>query len=270
MNKKFLFSLVLICLMQTSFAQHTWTVAANETKPWTRWWWMGSAVDEAGIKEQLTQLSAAGFGGVEIVPIYGAIGFENRYIKYLSPKWMKMLDYTVSEAKARNMGVYISVGTGWPIGGSDVAIADAATKLIIQKYSLKANERLTDKVVVGDPRQKKYASLSALMMFKKLGISVLGVVENMSGHICSSCGNLDFVFGHEGGKKMAENFGLTLLGQLPLDRTICELSDLGQPHEIVKPNSDIAILYRDIARKVSAQLSLQPKAYNPIIPSLVN
>ena len=172
MNKKFLFSLVLICLMQTSFAQHTWAVAANETKPWTRWWWMGSAVDEAGIKEQLTQLSAAGFGGVEIVPIYGAIGFENRYIKYLSPKWMKMLDYTVSQAKARNMDVYISVGTGWPIGGSDVTIADAATKLIIQKYSLKANEKPGDKIVVDDPKQKKYAGLSALMMFKKNGQAV--------------------------------------------------------------------------------------------------
>src|SRR6185437_1453302 len=172
MNKKFLFSLVLICLMQTSFAQHTWAVAANETKPWTRWWWMGSAVDEAGIKEQLTQLSAAGFGGVEIVPIYGAIGFENRYVKYLSPKWMKMLDYTVSQAKARNMDVYISVGTGWPIGGSDVTIADAATKLIIQKYSLKANEKPGDKIVVDDPKQKKYASLSTLMMFKKNGQAV--------------------------------------------------------------------------------------------------
>ena len=172
MNKKFIFFLVLICLMQTSFAQHTWAVAANETKPWTRWWWMGSAVDEAGIKEQLTQLSAAGFGGVEIVPIYGAIGFENRYVKYLSPKWMKMLDYTVSQAKARNMDVYISVGTGWPIGGSDVTIADAATKLIIQKYSLKANEKPGDKIVVDDPKQKKYAGLSALMMFKKNGQAV--------------------------------------------------------------------------------------------------
>src|SRR5664279_204051 len=172
MNKKCLFSLLLICLLQSSFAQHTWTVAANETKPWTRWWWMGSAVDEAGINEQLTQLSDAGFGGVEIVPIYGAIGFENRYINYLSPKWMKMLDYTVSEAKARNMGVYISVGTGWPIGGSDVTIADAATKLITQQYFLKAHEKLNDKIVVNDPKQKKYSSLAALIMYKKNGDAV--------------------------------------------------------------------------------------------------
>ena len=172
MYKKCLFSVVLICLLQTSFAQHHWPVATNEIKPWTRWWWMGSAVDSQGIKKQLTQLSGAGFGGVEIVPIYGAIGFEKRYIKYLSPQWMKMLDYTVSEAKALNMGVYISVGTGWPIGGSDVTIDDAATKLITQKYFLKANQKLADKIVVNDAKQNKYASLAALMMFKKNGEAV--------------------------------------------------------------------------------------------------
>lgn len=142
---------------------------SEETKPWTRWWWMGSAVDEPGIKQQLMELSQAGFGGVEIVPIYGAKGFENSYIKYLSPEWMKMLDYTVSETKALNMGVYISVGTGWPIGGTDVTIADAATKLITQKYSLYAGKNFDGKIVVSDPKQKKYATLSALMLFKNNG-----------------------------------------------------------------------------------------------------
>ena len=172
MNKKCLFSILLICFLQTSFAQHREAVETNEIKPWTRWWWMGSAVDSQGIKNQLTQLAGVGFGGVEIVPIYGAIGFENKYIKYLSPQWMKMLDYTVSEAKALNMGVYISVGTGWPIGGTDVTIDDAATKLITQKYFLKAKKKLADKIVVNDVKQKKYASLSALMMFKKNGEAV--------------------------------------------------------------------------------------------------
>ncbi|MDQ6902723.1 MAG: glycoside hydrolase [Bacteroidota bacterium] len=172
MNKKYFFSVLLICILQTSFAQSKWTVANNEIKPWTRWWWMGSAVDEAGIQKQLMQLSSAGFGGVEIVPIYGAIGFENRYIKYLSPQWMKMLDYTVSQAKALKMGVYISVGTGWPIGGSDVAIDDAATKLISQKYFLKAKEKLDVKIVVNDAKHNRYSSLAALMMFKKNGEAI--------------------------------------------------------------------------------------------------
>ncbi len=159
--------LLLICLSIFLWLQtNAQTNAFNATnKPWTRWWWMGSAVDEVGIKKQLTQLAAVGFGGVEIVPIYGAKGFEKRYIKYLSPEWMKMLDFTVAEAKRLNMGVYISVGTGWPIGGSNVTINDAATKLITQKYTLKANEPLTEKIVVADAKQKGFAQLSSVMVY---------------------------------------------------------------------------------------------------------
>lgn len=156
--------LVLITLFCVNLHAQTST-----QKPWTRWWWMGSAVDEAGIKKQLTQLSEAGFGGVEIVPIYGAKGFENRYIKYLSADWMKMLDYTVQQAKALNMGVYVSVGTGWPIGGSHVTTQDAATKLVVQKYQLKANEILADKIVVSDAKQKPFTTLSCLMAYTKTG-----------------------------------------------------------------------------------------------------
>ncbi len=87
MRKLFL-SLLIVVIAFSASAQIKSQVVNNQTKPWTRWWWMGSAVDEAGIKKQLTQLAAAGFGGVEIVPIYGAKGFENKYIKYLSPQWM--------------------------------------------------------------------------------------------------------------------------------------------------------------------------------------
>jgi alpha-L-rhamnosidase len=171
MRKVFL-SLVVIVMITSASAQIKLPVVKSETKPWTRWWWMGSAVDEAGIKKQLTQLAAAGFGGVEIVPIYGAKGFESKYIKYLSPQWMTMLDYTVQQAKALNMGVYISVGTGWPIGGSHVSTEDAASKLIIQKYILKANEKLTDKIQVADAKQKDAAVLSALVAYKKNGEAI--------------------------------------------------------------------------------------------------
>jgi alpha-L-rhamnosidase len=167
--KKIFLSVVAIVITVAALAQIKSPVVNSLNKPWTRWWWMGSAVDEAGIKKQLTQLAIAGFGGVEIVPIYGAKGFESKYIKYLSPQWMKMLDYTVAQAKALNMGVYISVGTGWPIGGSHVTIEDAASKLITQKYALKANEKLADKIVVNDARQKDVAVLSALIGYKKNG-----------------------------------------------------------------------------------------------------
>jgi len=126
---------------------------------------MGSAVDEKNISLSLQQFSKAGFGGVEIVPIYGAKGYESRYIKYLSPQWMKMLDHTVKQSRALNMGVYISVGTGWPIGGTHVTVNDAASKLIVQQYHLKANSMLTEKIIVTDTNQYGFASLNSVMAF---------------------------------------------------------------------------------------------------------
>jgi hypothetical protein len=164
--------IAVLLFAEVCYSQIQWSKITSTAKPWTRWWWMGSAVDEVGIKKQLTQLAAVGFGGVEIVPIYGAKGFENNYIKYLSPEWMKMLDYTVAQAKALNMGVYISVGTGWPIGGSHVTIQDAASKLMIQKYTLKANENLNEKIVINDPKQKDIAIISALVGYKKNGEAI--------------------------------------------------------------------------------------------------
>jgi hypothetical protein len=183
MKKYFFAALILVC----SFAN----AQTQTAKPWTRWWWMGSAVDEAGIKKQLTQLSAAGFGGVEIVPIYGVKGFEKRYIKYLSPEWMKMLDYTVQQAKTLNMGVYISVGTGWPIGGSNVTLEDAASKLMIQKYKLKSNEVLNELIVVNDTKQKGVAVLSAVMAY---GAS--GKITDLTNQVDAS-GKLSFTSNEE-------------------------------------------------------------------------
>ena len=135
-------------------AQNPWPKTTETAKPWTRWWWMGSAVDERGLDKQLTTLSQAGFGGVEIVPIYGAKGFENKYINYLSPEWMKMLQFTTNKAKSLNMGVDMSVGTGWPIGGPQVDEHNAATKIIVQTYNIKPNEKFSEKIVLKDEKQK--------------------------------------------------------------------------------------------------------------------
>ena len=159
MIKKFATSMVLLVCVH-AFAQQ-WPTINKEAKPWTRWWWMGSAVDEKGIDKQLKGLNSAGFGGVEIVPIYGAIGYEKQYINYLSPQWMKMLDYTVSTTASLKMGVDISVGTGWPIGGPQVTIQDAATKLIVQDYSVNVNETLKEKIVLKDAKQ---AGLSGVFL----------------------------------------------------------------------------------------------------------
>lgn len=105
--------------------------APNETKPWTRWWWPGNAVDEAGLTRQLEAFAAAGLGGVEITPIYGARGAEARYVPYLSPRWMELLAHTGREARRLGLGVDMATGTGWPFGGSWVVPADGAHKLVL-------------------------------------------------------------------------------------------------------------------------------------------
>jgi len=155
MKIKNIIKLSVICFAFGNLsAQNPWPKTTETAKPWTRWWWMGSAVDEKGLDKQLTTLSRAGFGGVEIVPIYGAKGFENKYINYLSPEWMKMLQFTTNEAKSLNMGVDMSVGTGWPIGGPQVDEQDAATKMIVQTYTISPDEKFSEKIVLKDEKQK--------------------------------------------------------------------------------------------------------------------
>ena len=103
----------------------------NTTKPWTRWWWPGSAVDPASITRQLEQFAAAGLGGVEITPIYGARGAEERAIEFLSPRWMEMLAHTTREAKRLGLGVDMATGTGWPFGGPWVTPEDGSAQLTL-------------------------------------------------------------------------------------------------------------------------------------------
>ena len=95
-----------------------------------------------------------------------------------------------------------------------------------------------------------------LRMFEKVSVPILGIVENMSTHICSNCGHEEHVFGQGGGQAMAEQYGVPLLGELPLDIRIREQADGGCPTVAAEPESPIAARYRDIARKAAARLSL--------------
>ena len=108
-----------------------------------------------------------------------------------------------------------------------------------------------------------------LKMFEKVEVPVLGVVENMSIHICSKCGHEEHIFGAGGGQRMAAQYHAPFLGALPLDIRIREETDSGQPTVIAEPDSRIAGLFRDIARRASARLSLQAKNYSHKFPSIV-
>jgi len=109
----------------------------------------------------------------------------------------------------------------------------------------------------------------ALKMFEKVEVSVLGIVENMSTHICSQCGHEEHIFGAGGGEQMARQYGVDLLGSLPLDITIREGVDNGKPTVALAPDSSIARTYREIARKAVAKLALQAKDYSRVFPKIV-
>lgn len=106
-------------------------------------------------------------------------------------------------------------------------------------------------------------------MFQKVEVPVLGIVENMSIHICSKCGHAEHIFGQGGGKSMSDQYGVELLGSLPLDIQIREETDNGKPTVIAQPDSRITQMYREIARKTAAKLSLQAKDYAAKFPRIV-
>ena len=158
-----------------------WPEIKKEMRPWTRWWWMSSAVDEKNLDKVLTTYSQAGFGGVEVTPIYGAKDYESRYISFLSPQWMSMLNFTVKKAKSLGMGVDMNTGTGWPFGGPQVKPEDAASKLLIQTYKLSAGKTLSEKINLTDQKQiDAGAKLQALTAYNDKGevISIFDKVDN--------------------------------------------------------------------------------------------
>ncbi len=108
-----------------------------------------------------------------------------------------------------------------------------------------------------------------LKMFQKVEVPVLGIVENMSIHICSNCGHEEHIFGQGGGQKMSEQADVDFLGSLPLDIRIREETDSGKPTVVAEPESRIAQIYREIARRTAAKLSLQAKNYAAKFPKIV-
>ena len=109
----------------------------------------------------------------------------------------------------------------------------------------------------------------ALKMFEKVEVPVLGIVENMAVHTCSNCGHVEHLFGQGGGERMAAQYGVPLLGSLPLDIAIREQGDAGQPVVVAAPDSAVAQAYRQTARVMAATLAQRPRASVPIASSLV-
>jgi ATP-binding protein involved in chromosome partitioning len=129
---------------------------------------------------------------------------------------------------------------------------------------------VTGAVIVTTPQD--IALLDArkgLKMFEKVGIPILGVVENMSTHICSNCGHTEAIFGQGGGEKMCADFGAEFLGALPLTMAIREQTDSGKPTVVADPDGPVAQIYKAIARKVAVKIAEKAKDMSSKFPSIV-
>jgi hypothetical protein len=125
-----------------------WPTITSDMRPWTRWWWQGSAVDSTDLAANLAAYRRVGLGGVEVTPIYGVRGAEKEFIPYLSPRWVEMLEYTLGQAKQLGLGVDMNNGTGWPFGGPNVGDADAAKYAAFKTYTVHGGERLRDTIAM--------------------------------------------------------------------------------------------------------------------------
>ena len=153
-------SIIAICALSISACgmAQSWPDVQREALPGTRWWWLGSAVDSANIAWNIDKYAATGIGSVEITPIYGVQGNDANEIQYLTDEWMRQLR-NVQEAAARN-GVLVDMnqGTGWPFGGPEVTLDDAACKAFFLIDTVANGEAPTKPV---PDKEAKYAKLIA-------------------------------------------------------------------------------------------------------------
>ena len=128
---------------------------------------------------------------------------------------------------------------------------------------------LTGAVIVTTPQD--IALLDArkgITMFEKVGVPILGIVENMAVHVCSNCGHVEHIFGADGGKKLAAEYKMDYLGALPLDIRIREQADSGRPTVVAEPDSDVAALYKAVARTVALKIAEKSKDFSALFPTI--
>jgi len=128
---------------------------------------------------------------------------------------------------------------------------------------------MTGAVIVTTPQDIALIDArKAVTMFEKVGVPILGVVENMAVHVCSNCGHAEHIFGEGGGKRYAEDKGIEYLGALPLAMHIREQADSGKPTVVADPDSEAAKIYRSVARKVAIKIAARAKDFSSKFPTI--
>jgi ATP-binding protein involved in chromosome partitioning len=157
--------------------------------------------------------------------------------------------------------------TNWP--DLDYLIVDMPPGTGDIQLTLSQRVPLTGAVIVTTPQD--IALLDAkrgTKMFEKVGVPILGLVENMSVHVCENCGHVEHVFGEDGGKRMAAEYGIDFLGALPLNLSIRVQADSGRPSVVSDPEGEIAAMYKAVARQVAVKVAQRAKDFSSKFPSI--
>jgi ATP-binding protein involved in chromosome partitioning len=158
--------------------------------------------------------------------------------------------------------------TAW--GELDYLVVDMPPGTGDIQLTLSQRVPVSGAVIVTTPQDIALADArKGLKMFEKVSVPVLGIIENMSLHVCTSCGHVEHIFGAGGGERMAEQYGVALLGELPLDAKIREEADGGHPTVIAAPDTPRARAYLDTARRTAAALARRARDRSSLFPKIV-
>jgi ATP-binding protein involved in chromosome partitioning len=157
--------------------------------------------------------------------------------------------------------------TNW--GDLDYLIVDMPPGTGDIQLTLSQRVPMTGAVIVTTPQDIALIDArKAVTMFEKVGVPILGVVENMAVHVCSNCGHAEHIFGEGGGKRYAEEKGLDYLGALPLDIQIRLQADSGKPTVVADPDGGPALIYKSVARQVAIKIAAKAKDFSAKFPTI--
>jgi ATP-binding protein involved in chromosome partitioning len=191
--------------------------------------------------------------GVQVMSIGFLVEADNAMI-WRGPMATQALDQLLRQTNWRELDYLI---VDMPPGTGDIQL------------TLSQRVPLTGAVIVTTPQD--IALLDArrgIKMFEKVGVPILGIVENMAMHVCTNCGHVEHIFGADGGKKMAAEFNMDYLGALPLSMGIRVQADSGAPTVVSEPDGEIAGLYKSMARQLAVKIAQRAKDFSSKFPTI--
>lgn len=191
--------------------------------------------------------------GVQVMSIGFLVGKDEAMI-WRGPMATQALDQLLRQTNWRDLDYLI---VDMPPGTGDIQL------------TLSQRVPMTGAVIVTTPQDIALLDVrKGITMFDKVGVPILGIVENMAVHVCSQCGHVEHIFGAEGGRRMAESTDTAYLGALPLDINIREQADSGRPTVVADPDGEIAGLYKSVARQVAVAIAAKAKDFSSKFPTI--